>query len=148
VLAAIECGAVGFIPKSAKRSVIASALQLVFAGGRYLPPEMLSSEPSTDTRFVEERGVENGPSPSELGLTERQVTVLGLVMEGLDNKTISRELNVTEASVKNRVTAIMKAMKVKNRTEAVVAADRLGWKLRRAQEAAGLLRAVLPKEKT
>jgi len=54
--------------------------------------------------------------------------VLSLMLEGKANKRISAQLGMAEATVKNHVTAILKALGASNRTEAVVAAGRLGWK--------------------
>jgi DNA-binding NarL/FixJ family response regulator len=68
-------------------------------------------------------------STSDLGLTERQIDVLSLMMQGKSNKAICRVLNLAEPTVKNHVTAILRALKVSNRTEAVIAVRELGWKL-------------------
>jgi DNA-binding response OmpR family regulator len=68
-------------------------------------------------------------SPDELGLTERQVDVLALIMQGKSNKAICRTLNVAEVTVKNHVTSILKALKVTNRTEAVIAVRDMKWEL-------------------
>jgi len=130
VTRALELGALGFIPKSGRREVMISALQLVFAGGIYIPPEILArDEPPPQER-------EEGPaaklptvSPADLGLTDRQVDVLSLMMQGKSNKAICRVLNLAEPTVKNHVTAILKALEVSNRTEAVIAVSELGWKL-------------------
>jgi DNA-binding NarL/FixJ family response regulator len=103
-----------------------SALQLVFAGGIYIPPEILQPAEKPPTSEPE-----SGPmSPSELGLTERQIDVLALMMQGKSNKAVCRELDLAEATVKNHVTAILKALKVTNRTEAVIAVAEFGWKLK------------------
>ena len=67
--------------------------------------------------------------PSDLGLTERQIDVLALMMQGKSNKAICRVLDLAEPTVKNHVTAILKALKVTNRTEAVIAVGELGWDL-------------------
>ena len=55
---------------------------------------------------------------------------MALMMQGKSNKTICRILELAEPTVKNHVTAILKTLNVTNRTEAVVAANNLGWKLR------------------
>ena len=68
-------------------------------------------------------------SASDLALTERQLDVLELMMQGNSNKAICRVLNLAQPTVKQHVTAILRALKVSNRTEAVIAAGRLGWKL-------------------
>jgi DNA-binding NarL/FixJ family response regulator len=55
--------------------------------------------------------------------------VLALIMQGKNNKTICRTLDLAEPTVKNHVTAILRALGVSSRTEAVVAVNRLGWKI-------------------
>jgi DNA-binding NarL/FixJ family response regulator len=72
--------------------------------------------------------------PADLGLTKRQLDVLALMMQGKSNKVISRTLDVAEPTVKHHVTAVLKALKVASRTEAVVAVGSLGWKLPRVTE--------------
>jgi DNA-binding NarL/FixJ family response regulator len=125
---ALELGALGFIPKSAQREVMLAAFKLIFSGGIYVPPEILrrpeevpAQAPTTPAR--------SGPQPSavELGLTARQMDVLALMMQGKSNKAICRALEVAEPTVKNHVTAILKALKANNRTEAVIAAGALGF---------------------
>ncbi len=131
VTRALELGALGFIPKSAQRAVILSALQLIFAGGIYVPPEILERADAPQLGLGVDRvaPAQRASSPSDVGLTERQVEVIALMMKGKSNKAICRELDVAEATVRNHVTAILKALKVTNRTEAVIAVGALGWKL-------------------
>jgi DNA-binding NarL/FixJ family response regulator len=133
VVKALDLGAVGFIPKSGERDVMLSALRLVFSGGVYIPPEILSrSEPSAAAPSPGSGRRAEGPAPSvpaDLGLTARQVEVLALMMRGKSNKAICRILNLAEPTVKNHVTAILKALKASNRTEAVIMVGALGWKL-------------------
>jgi DNA-binding NarL/FixJ family response regulator len=124
VLRAPELGAPGFIPKAASRDVMLNALRLVFAGGVYIPPEAVA-RPAADGAKAPARPA----SPAELGLTERQLEVLALMMQGKSNKMISRRLAVAEPTVKHHVTAILKALRVANRTEAVIAVGSLGWAL-------------------
>jgi DNA-binding NarL/FixJ family response regulator len=130
VVRALDLGALGFIPKSGQREVMVSALQLVFAGGVYIPPEILARD-SSAPQAGEKQPAADRPSvsPADLGLTERQVDVLSLVMQGKRNKAICRVLNLAEPTVKNHVTAILKALGVSNRTEAVIAVGELGWQL-------------------
>jgi DNA-binding NarL/FixJ family response regulator len=129
VMKALELGAMGYIPKSARNEVMLSALQLVFAGGIYIPPEILGREHLSQTLPRPSERVRAIVSPADLGLTERQLDVLALMMQGKNNKSICRMLNLAEPTVKNHVTAILKALKVTNRTEAVIAVNELGWKL-------------------
>src|SRR5262249_26317631 len=140
VIRALDLGALGFIPKSAPRDVMVNALRLVFGGGIYIPPEALGRSetkgpvplPYPHPRAGEDRM--RGVSPADLGFTERQMEVLALVMQGRSNKAISRILDVAEPTVKHHVTAILKALKVANRTEAVVAVGSLGWELPQVPE--------------
>jgi DNA-binding NarL/FixJ family response regulator len=141
VMKALDLGALGFIPKSAQREVMLTALQLVFAGGIYIPPEILQREEAAP---VQAHGHAPGKasaggraqvSPAELGLTGRQLDVLSLMMQGKSNKAICRILDLAEPTVKNHVTAILKALKVTNRTEAVIAVNELGWDLVPATQA-------------
>jgi len=132
VTRALDLGALGYIPKSAQRAVMVSALQLVFAGGIYVPPEILhdGDGPNSDALGKQATPIRKPmSSPSDLGLTGRQLDVVALMMKGKSNKAICRELEVAEATVRNHVTAILKALKVTNRTEAVIAVGELGWKL-------------------
>jgi DNA-binding NarL/FixJ family response regulator len=123
VIRALDLGALGFIPKSSPRDVMVNALRLVFAGGIYIPPEALG-------RVSKEKPVARRPvSPTDLGFTGRQIEVLALIMQGKSNKAISRILDVAEPTVKHHVTSILKALKVTNRTEAVIAVGSLGWEL-------------------
>jgi DNA-binding NarL/FixJ family response regulator len=126
---ALDLGVVGYIPKSARREVMLSALQLVFAGGIYIPPEILSRDEISFSVPIPQHKNRPIVSPSEIGLSSRQLDVLALLMKGKNNKIICRTLNLAEPTVKNHVTAILKALKVTNRTEAVIAANELGWKL-------------------
>jgi DNA-binding NarL/FixJ family response regulator len=126
---ALNLGALGFIPKSAQREVMLSALKLIFSGGIYIPPEILG--PLQPTHVIPAPS-EPSRSAAELGLTERQMDVLALMMKGKSNKAICRALDLAEPTVKNHVTAILKALKATNRTEAVIAAGALGLRQRKA----------------
>jgi DNA-binding NarL/FixJ family response regulator len=132
VVKALDLGAVGFIPKSGEREVMLSALRLVFSGGVYIPPEILSRSAPPPAPSAASGRRADGPAPTlpaDLGLTARQVDVLALMMRGKSNKAICRILNLAEPTVKNHVTAILKALKASNRTEAVIMVGALGWKL-------------------
>jgi DNA-binding NarL/FixJ family response regulator len=128
VLRALDLGALGFIPKSAPREVMASALRLVLAGGVYVPPQALAPAETKAAKPV------RPSSPADVGLTERQIEVLSLMMRGKSNKAISRRLDMAEPTVKHHVTAILRALKAANRTEAVIAVGELGWRLPRGPE--------------
>ena len=125
----LELGAAGFIPKTARREVTLSALQLIFAGGVYVPPEILALEEAVQATPARQRENRTIVALADIGLSGRQQDVLGLMMQGKSNKVICRELNLAEPTVKNHVTAILRALKVSNRTEAVITVNELGWKL-------------------
>jgi DNA-binding NarL/FixJ family response regulator len=132
VVKALDGGALGFIPKTGSRELLLSALRLILAGGIYIPPDILSRAPAAITAADQPAPVERRPSPEELGLTKRQVDVLALMMQGKSNKLICRALDLAEPTVKNHVSAIIKALGVSNRTEAVLAVSGLGWELPRS----------------
>lgn len=114
---ALDGGAVGFIPKSASAPIMLNALRLILAGGKYIPSEMMiAPSPSTP-------GVMN---QTTISLTPRQQEVLKFIIEGISNKQIAARLDCTEGTVKVHVTAVLKALGVRNRTQAAVAAKKLG----------------------
>ncbi|MEA3412650.1 MAG: response regulator transcription factor [Pseudomonadota bacterium] len=129
VLAVLSRGAAGFVPKSSSNPVILNALRLVLAGGVYVPPHIVV------------HGGERGSGPEapvpprslgsvrDLGLTERQLQVLALLMKGYPNKLICRELDLAEGTVKVHVSAVLKSLDVDSRTRAVVSAEAFGLKL-------------------
>lgn len=118
ILRALDLGAVGFIPKTAARVVMVNAVRLVLAGGIYVPPEALARPPSAPAQDVPDAPARR---LADLGLTDRQAEVLALMIEGRSNKWICRALDLAEPTVKHHVTAILKALKVTNRTEAAIA---------------------------
>lgn len=117
VFEALSAGALGFIPKTQTRDVLMHALQLVFAGGKYIPEDILTDPgaPAATTvagmhsqaQIASQRSAgataADAPSPAQLGLTDRQIEVLALMMQGKSNKLICRSLNLAEPTVKNHV---------------------------------------------
>jgi DNA-binding NarL/FixJ family response regulator len=128
VMRAINDGAMGFIPKTSKTEVLIAALRLVFSGGVYLPPSAFSMHEGAATGDAR-LPMPATRSPRDAGLTERQAQVLALLVQGKSNKLICRALDLAEGTVKIHVTAILRALNVSNRTEAVVAVSRLGLML-------------------
>jgi DNA-binding NarL/FixJ family response regulator len=140
VVRALHLGALGFIPKSGKREVIVRALGLVFAGGVYIPPEILSSEARLHSS-PKPACILPGARPqtqADFNLTNRQVDVLRLMMKGKSNKAISRVLDIAHSTVKNHVTTILRTMKMTNRTEVVIAAHDMDWECPVVKSAATL----------
>lgn len=122
---ALAFGAQGFIPKTETREVLIGALSLVLAGGVYVPPAVL--HPEQTAALAAGSGSTVTPTLQSLGLTDRQLDVLALLMEGKNNKLICRALGLAEPTVKNHISSILKTLGVGSRTEAVLAVTRLGW---------------------
>ena len=132
---ALERGVLGFIPKAYSPEVMISAVRLVLAGGVYVPPMLLSAVPlgilagvSMAAVSVPDTGVATAAQTLHRlrsVLTERQVEVLQLLSQGKPNKLIGRSLGISEGTVKIHLAAIFRALNVRNRTEAVVAAQSL-----------------------
>ncbi len=122
IVQAIDEGAAGFIPKTSSHAVMMAALRLVLAGGTYLPPHALLGAASPTTTAQQ-------PGDLLAELTPRQVETLRLAMQGKANKVIAREMDVSEATVKAHLSASFRALGVRNRTEAVFTAARLGLKI-------------------
>jgi DNA-binding NarL/FixJ family response regulator len=115
---ALELGAAGFISKSASMDEIRHAVQTVLAGDIAAPVGV-------------DLGTEGDPEVSDLigrlqTLTPQQTRVLGMLAEGLLNKQIAFELNVSEATVKAHVSAILQKLGVDSRTQAVIRLARIG----------------------
>jgi DNA-binding NarL/FixJ family response regulator len=115
---------------SGQPEAMLGALQLMFGGRLNVPAEILARDDASAAQPIEKKPLINRsqPSTSDLGLTERQLDVLALMMQGKSNKAICRVLNLAESTVKAHVTAILRALKVSNRTEAVIAVSKLGGK--------------------
>jgi two-component system, NarL family, nitrate/nitrite response regulator NarL len=89
-------------------------VRLILAGGVYVPAKLMSDlRPSLPV---------NGASAS--GLTVRQLDVVRLLARGLSNKAIARDLGVSEGTVKVHLLAAFRVLDVRNRTAAVLAAQR------------------------
>ena len=118
---AFKFGVSGYLPKSSGTEVTKHALQLVRSGGVYVPSQALIE---SVVRTPEAGGVadqENGESRCA-DLTPRQLAVLALLEKGMSNKSIARELDIGEITVKAHVSAILRKLGVDNRVQAVVVA--------------------------
>ena len=124
VEAIIEAGALGYLPKSLSETVTLGMLRMILGGSDGAARKRPASEiPNSIGEAVPE---EDALEPwQEFGLTPRQVDVLALATEGKTNQSIAKQLGITEGVVKLHMTAIFKALKVHNRSEAVLLAARL-----------------------
>jgi DNA-binding NarL/FixJ family response regulator len=116
VRALLRLGVSGFIPKTESPAVIGSAVRLILAGGVYVPPRLLA-----DSGAAAPAGEHDARPPP---LTDRQMEVVRLLARGLSNKAIARELGVTEGTVKVHLLAVFRVLDVRNRTAAVLEAQR------------------------
>jgi DNA-binding NarL/FixJ family response regulator len=101
---ALRDGAAGWLPKAADARVLLGALELVLAGGCYVPPFLLQPAPAAPET-----------------LTERQLDVLSQLVQGRSNKEIARALGMAEPTVKGHLVTIFRVLRVRNRAEAVSA---------------------------
>jgi DNA-binding NarL/FixJ family response regulator len=161
VIRAIDTGAMGFVPKRASNDTLFDALRLVMSGGIYVPPMTLglpsAPEPAPESDTVPDimrprladvdldavarsaAGAphqQSAPSFESLGLSPRQADVLGFLLKGMPNKLIAREMGLSVETVKDHVAAVLRALKVSSRTQAVLAVGQMtqrgaggpGWK--------------------
>jgi DNA-binding NarL/FixJ family response regulator len=131
ILECLNLGAVGYIPKTSSKNVLINALRLVTSGGIYVPPEAVAHvEAELQTPLpLAGRDSRVALTLSGLGLTDRQQDVLKLILKGMPNKLICRQLALAEGTVKVHVSAVLRTLGAKNRTQAVVAASKLGLRL-------------------
>jgi DNA-binding NarL/FixJ family response regulator len=115
---ALEFGASGYVPKSLPADKIRAAIRQVLDGGVWSPPDIpldVASDPETTVL-----------AKKLASLTPQQVRVLIMLGEGLLNKQIAYKLNVSEATIKAHVSAILQKLGVDSRTQAVIAIGRIG----------------------
>jgi DNA-binding NarL/FixJ family response regulator len=108
----MDLGAIGFIPKATATHTIADALQQMMNGNKWLPKGMQASiENSSPVLDIAKLVAE---------LTPKQFQVLKLLQDGLLNKQIAFNLNITEATVKAHISAVFRKLNVNTRTQAVL----------------------------
>ncbi len=125
IMAALELGVSGYVPKTSSGEVMINALRLVLAGGVYLPPEILAH--AGTTRLTRGKGRKpSSPDGASSDLTQRQLEVLHLIADGKSNKEIGFLLGLSDGTVKTHISSILRALKSNNRTQAILAASRMG----------------------
>ena len=152
VIRAIDSGAMGFVPKRSSHGELHEALRMVMTGAMYVPPSMLGLDFSRAVHMgdtvpgVMRSGPDSGfmpadtaplgpaarpephqkvPTLADVGLTPRQSEVLSLLLQGLPNKLIARQLNLSVETVKDHVAAVLRALGVSSRTQAVLAVSQM-----------------------
>ncbi len=114
----IQHGASGFIPKSSPITELEDGIKAVLEGEVWVPAGVDLQDDGLDD-------AEAGIAAALSTLTPQQFRVLMMLGEGLLNKQIAYQLGVSEATIKAHVTAILRKMKVNNRTQAVLAVQQL-----------------------
>lgn len=150
VIRAIDAGAMGFVPKRASNQILFEALRLVMSGGIYVPPMTLgmgpvalppSNEGDTVPDVMRPHPIDDvveltsaaataphqAPPPSleTLGLSKRQADVLAYLLQGMPNKIIAREMHLSVDTIKDHVAAVLRALGVSSRTQAVLAVSQM-----------------------
>ncbi len=124
-----DVGVSGYVSKAFPNSIILSAINLVLAGGMYIPPELLQLNLKNRNlpihELIADLGAEHKPAKENI-LTPRQTDVLKCLAEGLSNKQIAYRLGLSEGTVKIHITLLMRALDVNNRMQAVNEARRRG----------------------
>ena len=106
----LSCGVKGYIPKRSDSNILSGALKLILDGGTYIPPAMLDNG-------IDYNGSSHISNPLKKNLTNRQSQVLDL---------IAYDMGVSEATVKLHINALLRSLKVNNRTQAVITAQKMG----------------------
>lgn len=123
LLRLLRMGIAGFMPKSSRSLLVESAINLILAGGRYVPPRLIE---------IMDAGVGSGArgglgaTASTVHLSPRQTEILKAMAMGQTNKEIARAFDLSPATVKAHAAAAFLALGVTNRTEAAFQARRKG----------------------
>ncbi|HMC14216.1 MAG TPA: response regulator transcription factor [Albitalea sp.] len=140
VIRAVDMGAMGFVPKRASNDVLFEALRMVMSGGIFVPHTIMGPggsqiDAASDTSVPDvlrelrqsaaESSYQNQPKLADIGLTPRQTDVLALLLQGQPNKLIARELGLSVETVKDHVAAVLRALNVSSRTQAVLAVSQM-----------------------
>lgn len=131
---ALEAGASGFLLKEVASTELISAVRAVARDGAYLHPKVTTNVLKEYRRLLQFKGEQAGRSvesrtddPVYQLLSRREVEVLHLLADGRSNRDISDMLFISEKTVKNHVSSVLRKMDVNDRTQAVVDAIRRGW---------------------
>lgn len=107
----VNLGASGYVLKDTGTDSLMAAIRSVYAGDNYIHPSLASGEPDRP---------EAVPDPEKDKLTRREIEVIALIAEGLNNKEIADLLYISEKTVKNHVSNLFKKINVSDRTQAAI----------------------------
>jgi len=115
----LSFGVKGYIPKKLDSNILNGALKLILDGGTYIPSVLLDNSLNLNNN-------QSPCNPLKKNLTNRQSQVLDLIAQGKSNKQIAYDMGVSEATVKLHINALLRSLKVNNRTQAVITAQKMG----------------------
>jgi DNA-binding NarL/FixJ family response regulator len=127
---AIKAGAAAFILKEVGPDDLVTIIRRVFAG-EYLINDKVFAKPAVASRVLKEfrelavYGQEAAPIFAPL--SPREVEILDNIAQGMTNKQVAYALSISEQTVKNHMSSILRKLSVNDRTQAVVYAMRQGW---------------------
>ncbi len=127
IMRVLQLGAAGFVPKVLDPEMLANAIDFVLKGGVFIPSKLLAESQRAGFFNQTATGIKRSAEP--VHLTDRQKDVLMLLAQGAPIKRICRDLDLSEGTVKTHVAAIYRAFGASNRTEALLAARRSGFKI-------------------
>ena len=126
VIRSIDLGAMGFVPKRASNETLQEALHVVMQGGIYVPQMSMSEGDAPVAGDPASFAAQHSAAAmAAFKLTPRQTDVLALLLRGMSNKLIARELNLSVETVKDHVAAVLRALGVNSRTQAVLAVSQM-----------------------
>jgi two-component system nitrate/nitrite response regulator NarL len=125
VLSAFRSGADAYLRKSISCEVLVKSLDLVLLGEVIFPGAILDLLRDQEARIEQDKQASTPEAPQELsppakGLSVRETVILRCLMDGDSNKIIARKFDITEATVKVHVKAILRKIQAKNRTQAAI----------------------------
>lgn len=124
--AALDAGASGYIAKTTGGRELKNALGLILLGEHYISASVLAEPAADPPSHTASSAQAEDEAIGEYGMTPRQLEVCRLLMAGYPNKLIARKLDCAEGTVRLHVSAVLRALNARNRTEAARAALRLG----------------------
>ena len=125
IISAFQAGADAYLVKSVSCEVLVKTLDLVMLGEVVFPSavlELLRDHVLQPNDEAEAQGTEKAPDGNfqSKGLSVRETVILRCLMDGDSNKLIARKFDITEATVKVHVKAILRKIHAKNRTQAAI----------------------------
>lgn len=130
VIAALDYGVSGYIPKNIGGMAMVNALRLVLAGEKYLPSDAFSSAPTQEDESIlnpTSKPKNQEVDPKFATLTQREAEILSHLVDGQTNKEIARDLDLQEITVKIHVRNVYRKIGAQNRAQAVKITLQSGW---------------------